>query len=276
VINMSLAGPASSTLQTAVRYAYGKGCVIAAAAGNAGSSVPSYPAGYAEVIAVGSVYRDALSSFSNYGPHLDVVAPGETIDTIAPGNTYGRFSGTSAATPFVAGLAALVLAAAPGASPTQVMSAITSTARDLGSPGWDQYYGFGHIDAAAALSALGTTPPPVNTEPDAPEPPTPPQDTQAPTVSITAPASGSVVSGIVTIRAIASDDGAVQRVEFYANGVLLGSDSTAPYQLDWNAKRFSGPYEIRAVAVDGAGNKTVSEPVLVTVQASIKTPPKKS
>lgn len=305
VINMSLGGTSSSsTLQAAVRYAYGKGCTLVAATGNESSETALYPAAYSEVIAVGSVYKDVISSFSNYGAHVELVAPGDTIDSIAPGGAYGRITGTSAATPFVSGLAALLYSAKPGIQPTEVRAAMKNSARDLGSPGWDKYYGWGHIDAAGALAAVGAVPQP--DAPAAPEPeptpvvpePTPipapsepapepepsepapepetPEDINAPTVAITSPTDGSTVSGVVTIRAEATDDHLVTKVEFYANGVLIGTSPTAPYSMNWNTKKLKGTYILAAVASDAAGNSQSSGAVTVTIGDSVKNvPPKK-
>lgn len=298
VINMSIGGPASSTLQSAVQYAYGKGVTLCAAAGNGGTEYVEYPAAYPEVIAVGSVWKDRLSSFSSYGSQLSVVAPGEGVWTIERGGGYRASAGTSAATPFVAGLAALLHAAKPGISPVEVEAAITRTARDLGDPGWDKYFGWGHIDAAAALAAIGTptpsdpepaTPPAEDSAPEpvpAPDPepepvadPTPspatPVDTIAPVVSISSPTSGSTVSGVVTIRAEAGDDVGVVRVEFYVNGSLLGTSTSPGYSINWNTKKLSGEYTLTAVAYDAAGNAGTSSPVKVMVGTAQKTPPAK-
>jgi subtilisin family serine protease len=306
VINLSLGGSASSTLLYAVRYASSKGCTLVAASGNYGSSTPLYPAAYAEVLAVGSVYRDVVSSFSNYGSHLAVVAPGETIDTTAPGGTYGRFSGTSAASPFVAGLAALVKGAAPHLTPAEVMQVITSSARDLGDPGFDPYYGYGHIDAAAALAAVGATAPapepdPVTepepepapepapepepvTEPEpepAPEPATEPApeepaaDTTPPVVFLINPEDGTVVSGVVALQADATDSGGIDRVQFFANGILIGTSTSAPYAVNWNTKKLKGTYRLVAVAYDLAGNSTESAPVTITIGDVRSVPPGK-
>lgn len=280
IINMSLGGTASSTLQAAVTYAYERGCTLVAASGNSGAGYVQYPAAYPEVIAVGSAYRDVVSSFSNYGAEIEVVAPGDTIDTLAMGSSYGRMTGTSAAAPFVAGLASLVRAAAPALSAAEVRQAITSSARDLGAAGWDPYYGWGHINAQAALAAAGaTTPPdpeptepePTDPEPTEPEPtpepePQPPADITPPTVSIVSLANGAtIVAGLITLRAEASDDIGVTRVAFYVDGKLLGSDPSAPYSMNWNAKKLLGTHTLTAVAYDAAGNSTVSAPVTITI-----------
>jgi thermitase len=118
VINMSLGGStSSSTVQDAVDYAWSKGVVLVAAAGNSGTSSPHYPAAYEHVIAVGSTdSKDRKASTSNYGPWVDVAAPGENILSTVIDNTrtanvvekYGTMNGTSMASPHVAGMAGLV------------------------------------------------------------------------------------------------------------------------------------------------------------------------
>ena len=112
VINMSLGGTAAdSTLASAVDYAWSKGVVVVAAAGNNGNSLPFYPAAYDNCIAVGATDRkDAKASFSNYGSWVDVAAPGVDIYSTYNTGGYISMSGTSMASPHVAGLAALVWA----------------------------------------------------------------------------------------------------------------------------------------------------------------------
>jgi len=95
---------------------------------------------------------------SGFGPLLDLVAPGSAdIWTTFPGGYTKSFGGTSAAAPFVAGLAALVLSINPSLTPAQVEAALTQTARDLGAPGRDDQYGWGRIDAYAALLSTPTS-----------------------------------------------------------------------------------------------------------------------
>jgi len=173
VINMSLGGTASATiLEDAVKYAYDNGVTVIAACGNSNASSCDYPAAYnAYVIAVGATqYNETRAPYSNYGSSLDLVAPGgnTSVDQNSDGypdgvlqNTFGDtpvdfaywfFQGTSMSTPHVVGVAALLLAQNPSRTPTQIRDILQSTAEDKGTSGWDQYYGYGIVDAYAALT----------------------------------------------------------------------------------------------------------------------------
>ncbi|WP_328203974.1 S8 family peptidase [Brevibacillus nitrificans] len=149
VINLSLGSPAtSSTLQSAIDYAWRSGAVIVAAAGNDGSVVPSYPANYPNVISVASTNaNDVKSGFSNYGRWVDVAAPGENILSTYPGSYYAYLSGTSMASPHVAGLAALL--ASQGKTNVQIQSVIQTTSDPI--PGTGTFWKFGRVNAARAV-----------------------------------------------------------------------------------------------------------------------------
>jgi subtilisin family serine protease len=150
VINLSLGGASASTvLQDAVNYAYGKGVVLVAAAGNTGSNFVLYPARYPNVIAVGAVdSTNNRAGFSNYGPELDLVAPGASIYSTVIGG-YDYKSGTSMAAPYVSGLAAILRSI--NNSPASIIFEMESSALDLGTTGFDVSYGFGLIQMDAAL-----------------------------------------------------------------------------------------------------------------------------
>lgn len=260
VINLSLGGPAPSlTLENAVKYAYEKGVTIVAAAGNDDESSLGYPAAYDQyVIAVGATrFDEKLAPYSNFGPSLDLVAPGgdtrldQNDDGYADGvlqntfnpstkNTkdfgYWFFQGTSMATPHVAGVAALVISNGGATLPADVRTALESTADDLGVRGRDDTYGWGLLNAKAALGWFSG---PVD---------------NPPAVSITSPLDGATVSGAASITANASDDNGVVRVDFYIDSSLIGSDSAAPYEQSWNSTSvFDGNHAVKATAVDTAG-----------------------
>jgi len=164
IISLSLGGPGSSaTLKNAVDDAYGKGCLLVAASGNDNSSAVDYPAAYDKVIAVGATNQDdercgpgdwGSGLGSNYGDELDVVAPGNAIYTTRLVGGYDYGWGTSMATPFVSGLAALIWSHNPGLSNVDVKDSITGSTDDIGEDGWDAYTGYGRIDAEEALATF--------------------------------------------------------------------------------------------------------------------------
>ncbi len=155
IINMSFGDDvASPLLRDVMQFAYNQNCVLVAAAGNSRSDQIHYPSGFSETISVGATNDDdQLASFSNYGSSVDVVAPGVNLLTTALNNTYRPFSCTSASAPLVSALAALILSKTPALSNEAVKGLILSTATDLGSPGWDNFFASGRIDAGAALAS---------------------------------------------------------------------------------------------------------------------------
>jgi subtilisin len=156
VFNMSFGGGYSEAVEDALNIAHSKGIVLVASAGNSSTSSKSYPAGLFNVTAVGSTTNtDALSGFSNYGSHIDVVAPGSSILSTYKGGGYATLSGTSMAGPHVAGVAALAIQANPTMTNDQIRYLLNSTATDLGTPGPDSTFGSGLVDAEKAV--LGTT-----------------------------------------------------------------------------------------------------------------------
>ena len=122
VISLSLgASSSSATLDNAVAYAWSRGCVVVAAAGNSGSSTKSYPGACANVISVAATdTTDTLASFSNYGTWVSCAAPGVGIYSTYLNNSYASLSGTSMATPLVAGEVALLASHAPNLSNVQL------------------------------------------------------------------------------------------------------------------------------------------------------------
>jgi len=182
VINLSLGGTSdSSIMRDAVSYAVGRGRLVVAAAGNFGDqgNPVMYPAAYDEVVAVAATDPDDNRAyFSEYHPYVDVAAPGVSIYSTLPDNTYGGLGGTSMATAFVSGLAALLWSADGGLSAAQVRTLIESNADDLGTPGKDDYFGYGRINAWRTMNArvrVSATPTQVTFLADAEKGPVPAQ-----------------------------------------------------------------------------------------------------
>jgi subtilisin family serine protease len=150
VVNLSLGGPdASDVLASAVQYAQAHGVLVVAAAGNNGNSNAFYPAAYPGVLSVAASGPDAnLYPWSDSGPWVDVAAPGCDV---APsrGGGFGDFCGTSASTPVVSGLAGLAFSFAPAVTADHVEQALESSAAPVAG------VGFGVVDAARMLQALG-------------------------------------------------------------------------------------------------------------------------
>jgi subtilisin family serine protease len=149
VINMSFGGPSGgSVLGDAIAYARSKGVVVIGAAGNSGLTSKFYPAAFAGVISVAaSSDRDLRYSWSNYSTSwVDVAAPGCTYSTHR-GSDYGGFCGTSAATPVVSGIAALIESAKPNLSRSQIESILTAAI--VRTP--FSFTRFGRIDAYKAV-----------------------------------------------------------------------------------------------------------------------------
>ena len=146
-------------IEDAVRYATEHNVLIVAAAGNGRSNAPFYPAALDDVVGVAATRNDDTRwSLSNYGPFVELSAPGYAIystynDLNNTYNGYTYMSGTSMASPHVAGLAALLLSQNPNLTVVQLRSLMQTTAADLGDPGRDDYFGYGRIDAYAALEA---------------------------------------------------------------------------------------------------------------------------
>lgn len=169
VINISGGGAQRSASQEeAVTYAWNKGVIVVAAAGNENTNQQFYPAALNNVLSVAaSGNSDTRAGFSNYGTWVNVAAPGEGIYSTMPTTAYGMqssaslalnydyLSGTSMASPMVAGVAGLVWASSYGTSATNVVNRITSTADKITGTG--QYWESGRVNAAKAVGA-GTTP----------------------------------------------------------------------------------------------------------------------
>jgi serine protease len=158
VVNMSLGGGSSSTTErNAMQSFTDAGMLLVAAAGNDGNSAKSYPASYDAVMSVAAVdSNENRASYSQYNNQVEIAAPGSAVQSTYPTNTYASLSGTSMATPHVAGGAALVWSYFPQCSNTQIRNALNATAKDKGSAGRDNFYGYGLMQLADAYNYLNT------------------------------------------------------------------------------------------------------------------------
>ncbi len=249
VINLSFEGIHSSTaLGSAFAYARGHGCLVVAAAGNGGVYDPT--ADQPDVVSVAATDpADHHPSWASYGPYVDLAAPGVAIHTTARGGGTAAVSGTSFASPLVAGVAALLLSAAPDLTPSELEGLLESTAVDLGAAGRDDDFGAGRLDAAAALAAA-----------------LPPPDTIPPTLALTAPTAGATVAGTVTVRAAAGDAGGIARVDLYIDGHRHATAAAPPYTFAWETTAAAnGAHTLSLWAEDAAGNAASTSPITVTV-----------
>ncbi|MDZ4182158.1 MAG: S8 family serine peptidase, partial [Candidatus Cloacimonadaceae bacterium] len=269
----------SPSTDTAVAYAYNNGVALFAATANGNTSSIAYPANHPNVISVGAAsptgQRKSTTSSdgeywwgSNYGVNtqdsnnaVDIMGPTilpATDITGAAGYDNGNYSlwfnGTSCATPYVAGVAGLILSKDPSLTPAQLRSTMTSTATDMtidGGAGWDRFTGYGLVNANAALLSLVPG---------------------MPSCTITAPLNGAVLNlnSTITINVTATDtDGVITQVRFFINDVLMNTDTSAPFTWNWNTTGYSGgSHSIKAIATDNNGNNAEH-----TISISLLAPP---
>lgn len=266
VISMSLGAEGGTeegdypATDNALDYAYNAGCVILAATANSNTSAIAYPANHSAVISVGAAsptgQRKSSNSSdgqswwgSNYGVNIqddpkavDIMAATILPATTVSGSYSTDFNGTSCATPYAAGVAALILSKDNSLTPDQVRTVIVSTATDMtidGGVGWDRYTGYGMINANAALNSI------IN---------------GAPSCMITAPANNSThdLGSIINVSVTSTDaEGTVVSVDFYLDDSVTPAftDTSAPYEWSWNTSNATPwGHTIRAVATDNENN----------------------
>jgi serine protease len=158
ILNMSLQySVGSDYLRAAVQYVAARGVPMVCATGNSNAAV-AFPARWPETVAVASVTAaNVRAATSNFGPEVDIAAPGDSIYSLSSTGSYTFKSGTSMATPHITGIMALMRAVNPTMASAQMREAINGTARDIASPGWDTFTGHGVANANLALARARDT-----------------------------------------------------------------------------------------------------------------------
>ncbi len=260
IINMSFGSIYdSSIMRDAVNYAVSKGVLLVAAAGNVTSEyakAPFYPAAYDSVIAVAATdQKDKLcifnwTTFSNFGTFVDVTAPGINIFSTLPSGRYGYLSGTSMATPFVSGLAALIKSYNPEFTASMIEAKIKGAADNIDSVNQDFFRGYLGVGRINAFSCLGKL-----------------------DIDITYPRQGSKVSGGVLILGSAGkEDFQSYEIDYRKKGDTVfipvserRTISVREGELGvWSTGSLNGDYELRLTLYD-TGGRAYSKSVDVSI-----------
>jgi subtilisin family serine protease len=257
VLNASWgASDKSLALQEAVGAAWDAGVLLVAAAGNERSDQPPFPAAFGPALAVAALDASGQrAGFSNYGPWVDLAAPGDAILSTTPNSRYDLLSGTSMAAPHVSGVAALVLAQHPDFSPAQVANLLRNAVEDVRA---DRYVGSGRLHAGKALRAVAPYP----------------------LAALTVP---PVVAGRLDLTGTAAGEHfAAYRLEYgagtYPEQWTVFHEATAPVTdgvlyRDFASDRLGeGPYSLRLVVTDTFGQQAQARAVFTVRNVQILAP----
>ena len=285
VVNLSLGGilePAQVALiQPTFTAARAAGLLVVAASGNSGSAIMEYPAGLHGVVSVAAVDQsDLQAEFSTFNRGVDISAPGvDILSTIA--GDYEMESGTSMASPHVAGVAALIWSARPSLSVAELETVLRNSAVDLGDPGRDNVYGSGRLDAEAALAEAVPSPlPDLEPAPGFSDPleiifssPASPRKQSSRSVDVAWTTSHAVIDGIVLRLSWKIVGGQCPDPEFVAYDDVVLLDFTSPIHETGLATGMCYRWDALAIDEDAQLAETVSEPVSIvdTTRPRIKT-----
>ena len=254
IINLSLGSEngaqSSDILKQSVAYAYNKGCLMIAAAGNfdpttEGNPGVSYPAADPDVLAITATdQNNNVANYSVTGPEVALAAPGDSITSdwwsTTRGAGYADASGTSMAAPFVSGEAALIWGQHPDWSRDQVIQVLEAGVKDLGTPGRDNNYGYGFVDVKLALTLANQTLAKITSPAPAPTPTPTPTPVPVPVTALdgTVQASAGSTQLTLTVPAQAfpsSTNVAANTITAPASLPNGASFITPAFQLDWGS-----------------------------------------
>ena len=257
MVNISYQIFDGEAITDAARYLYDqKSGVVVASSGNTGHYEYYFYNPY--VISIGATdVDDNLASFSSKGPYVDFTAPGTNIRTTSDGGTYATPSGTSFSAPIASGVIALLYSYDPTLSSPQVYEILKNSSVDLGDPGHDFKYGWGKIDAFAALSEIGA----INVDDIPPE------------VQILNIQEGQTLTDVESIQIAANDNVGIKKVNLYIDGKLIDTvtDDNLIFSLD-TKKYLDGQHVIKVEAFDTSLNQSETS-LLVAVKNSHQTLP---
>jgi thermitase len=255
VVNLSYYVGGAATVDAAAAYLQSRGGLLVTIADNTGTQLTPPPSDNLVFVAATDP-ADAPTSFSSWGAYVHIAAPGIGMVTTSRGGGYGTWWGTSFAAPVVAGIAALIAGRRPDLAPADWMAILFASAKDLGDAGRDMRYGYGRVDAGAALALAASY-----VSPEPPPPPPPPADTTAPVVAIASPLDGARLGGGPNVRIVASatDAGGIASMSVAIDGQVRANSSTGAIAFTWNVKKLAaGLRTITVRAVDKAGNSAAA------------------
>lgn len=258
VANISLTFAGSTMVQTAAQYMKDKGGLVTVAAGNNGLESTITPT-TSIIVVTATVNDDSKLSYATYGDFVSLSAPGAGLLTTWLGGFYDSSAGTSIASPVAAGVIALMMSANPKLSSTEIENLLFSTAVDLGDPGRDIYFGYGRVDAAAAVQAAKTAIPSL--------------DTEAPHVTIINPLEGATLSGLIPVDIDATDNIGVTRAELWINNTNVAIDTSQPFSFSWDSTGVvNGATSLEVRVFDAAGNIATSSIAVNVSNPTTSTP----
>ena len=256
----------SSVIEIAGQNAYAAGVLLVAASGNDGGEI-GYPAAFPEFMAIGSTDPDdSLSSFSNFGPEQELVAPGRDIMSTTPtylssrgpfnpSPNYDTLSGTSMATPHVSGVAAMIYATDSTLTNVDVRQILHDSAEDLGAAGWDESFGYGIVDVPAAVELAGGS----GGDPDDTTPP-------AQVTGLTATATSS---SQIDLAWDANSESDLSYYNVYRDSVTIAQVAAGTTTFSDTGLAAATSYTYEVSAVDDSGNEGLkSDPVSATTSES--------